>query len=121
MKGGAAFLERAKPCLHIEFGLQLFGARYGGCEAVDGLAFLSKFGYKEVLVYDNLGRFIARDYVENPRILDVLAGISATLRCPPWFYLNLIGFHDTRKDLEKFYTAEVDAEAQTIENITYPG
>jgi FkbM family methyltransferase len=115
LKGGTAFLERAKPCLHIEFGLQLW-RQYGGCEADDGLAFLSKFGYKEVLVYDNLGRFIARDYVENPRILGVLA--DYTLRCPPWFYLNLIGFHETRKDLEKFYTAEVDAAAQSIEKVT---
>jgi FkbM family methyltransferase len=111
LKGGTAFLERAKPCLHIEFGLQLW-RQYGGCEASEGLAFLSKFGYNEVLAYDNLGRFIARDYVENPRILGVLA--DYTMRCPPWFYFNLIAFHETRKDLEKFYSAEVDAAAVLI-------
>jgi FkbM family methyltransferase len=109
LKGGTEFLERAKPCLHIEFGLQLW-RRYGDCDAADGFAVLAKFGYKEVLVYDNLGRFIARDCVENPRILGILA--DYTMRSPHWFYFNLIAFHKTRKDLEKFYGAEVDAAAE---------
>jgi FkbM family methyltransferase len=109
LKGGTAFLERAKPCLHIELGLQLW-RQYGGCEVEDGLAFLSRFGYKEVLVYDNLGYFIARDHVENPRILGVLA--DYTMRHPPWFYLNLIAFHETRNDLEEFYGREVSAATE---------
>jgi FkbM family methyltransferase len=108
LKGATAFLDRAKPCLHIEFGLQLW-RQYGGCEVEDGLAFLSSSGYKEVLVYDNLGYFIARDHVENPRILGVLA--DYTVRHPPWFYLNLIAFHESRKDLEQFYGREVEAAA----------
>jgi FkbM family methyltransferase len=109
LKGGPEFLERAKPCLHIEFGLQLW-RQFGGCEASDGFAFLANFGYKEVLAYDNLGRFIARDYVENPRILGTLA--DYTMRCPPWFYFNLIAFHETREDLERFYGREMDAASE---------
>jgi FkbM family methyltransferase len=116
LKGGTEFLERAKPCLHIEFGLQLW-RQYGGCEAGDGFAFLSKFGYKEVLVYDNFGRFIARDYVENPRILGALA--DYTVRCPPWFYLNLIAFHETRKDIERFYGREMDAASELSGKMVY--
>jgi FkbM family methyltransferase len=106
LQGGAEFLKRAKPCLHIEFGLQLW-RRYGENEASDGFAFLSALGYTEVLVYDNLGYFITRDRVDNPRVLGILS--EYVMRHPEWFYFNLIAFHETRKDIERFYGREVDA------------
>ncbi len=113
LKGATAFLERAKPCLHIEFGPQLW-RMYGGCEIADGLEFLFRFGYKDVLVYDNLGYFISRDSVRNSRVLDILADYA--MRHPPWFYLNVIAFHESRKDLEQFYTPEVDAAVVSAKN-----
>ncbi len=108
LKGATAFLERAKPCLHIELGPQLW-RMYGGCEIADGLEFLFRFGYKDVLIYDNLGYFIARDSVQNSRVLDILADYS--MRHPSWFYLNVIAFHESRKDLEQFYNREIDEAA----------
>ena len=107
LKGATALLERAKPCLHIEIGPQLW-RMYGGCEVSDGLEFLSRFGYQDVLVYDNLGYFIARDSVQNSRVLGILADYA--MRHPSWFYLNMIAFHESRKDLEQFYQREI-AEA----------
>jgi FkbM family methyltransferase len=104
LRGATALLERAKPCLHIEVGPQLW-REYGGCDVSDGLAFLSRFGYKEVLVYDNLGYFIARDSTQDPKFIGALADYA--MRHPPWFYLNLIAFHETRKDIEQFYCAEI--------------
>lgn len=105
LKGSTAFLQRTKASLHIEFSPQLW-RRYGNCQADEGLSFLSGFGYKEVLVYDNFGNFIARDRTDRPRVLGVLA--DYTKRHPPWWYLILIAFHETRKDLEQFYGSEVD-------------
>jgi FkbM family methyltransferase len=114
LKGAPVFLERAKPCLHIEFGPQLW-RMYGGCEIADGLEFLFQFGYKEVLVYDNLGYFIARDSVQNSRVLEILSDYA--MRHPAWFYLNVIAFHESRKDLEQFYAREVDQAAASTDSV----
>lgn len=108
LKGGTAFLERAKPCLHLEFAPQLWRS-YGSCDIADGLEFLFQFGYKEVLVYDNLGYFMAREPVQNSRVLSLL--VDYAMRHPAWFYLNVIAFHESRMDLEQFYTREVEAAA----------
>jgi FkbM family methyltransferase len=114
LKGAPGFLERTKPCLHIEFGPQLW-RMYGGCEIADGLEFLFQFGYKEVLVYDNLGYFIARDSVRNSRVLEILSDYA--MRHPAWFYLNVLAFHETRKDLEQFYAREVDQAAASAGSV----
>jgi FkbM family methyltransferase len=114
LKGAPAFLERAKPCLHIEFGPQLW-RMYGGCEIADGLEFLFEFGYKEVLVYDNLGYFVARDSVQNSRVLDILSDYA--MRHPAWFYLNVVAIHESRKDLEQFYAREVDQAAASTASV----
>jgi FkbM family methyltransferase len=114
LKGAPSFLERAKPCLHIELGPQLW-CLYGGCEIADGLEFLFQFGYKEVLVYDNLGYFIARDSVQNSRVIEILSDYA--MRHPAWFYLNVIAFHESRKDLEEFYTREVDQAATSSDQV----
>ena len=108
LKGGTAFLERAKPCLHLEFAPQLWRS-YGSCDIADGLEFLFQFGYKEVLVYDNLGYFMAREPVQNSRVLSLL--VDYAMRHPAWFYLNVIAFHESRRDLEQFYTREMEAAA----------
>jgi FkbM family methyltransferase len=108
LKGATTFLERAKPCLHLEFAPHLWRS-YGNCDIADGLEFLFRFGYKEVLVYDNLGYFMAREPVQNSRVLSLL--VDYATRHPAWFYLNVIAFHESRKDLEQLYTREVDAAA----------
>jgi len=118
LRGATTFLERAKPCLHIEVGPQLW-REYGGCEVSDGLAFLSKFGYKDVLVYDNLGYFITRDTTQNPKFIGVLADYA--MRHPPWFYINLIAFHETRKDLEQFYGGEIKAASDSSRQVRADG
>jgi FkbM family methyltransferase len=113
LKGATALLEKAKPCLHLEIGPQLW-RMYGGSEVSDGLEFLFRYGYKDVLIYDNLGYFIARDSVQNSRVLDLLADYA--MRHPSWFYLNVIAFHESRKDLEQFYKRETDEAAAISKN-----
>jgi FkbM family methyltransferase len=117
LRGATAFLRQAKPCLHIEVAPQHWRL-YGGCEVADGLAFLSSFGYEELLVYDNLGYFIARDRTENPRVLGLLANYA--MRRPAWFYYNVIAFHKTRRDLEEFYGREIEdavASANSLQEL----
>jgi FkbM family methyltransferase len=112
LRGATAFLERAKPCLHIEVAPH-FWREYGGCEVSDALVFLSRFGYKEVLVYDNYGYFIGRDGTQNPKFLSVLADYAVRRR--RWFYMNLIVFHERRKDIEQFYGRETSEANGKIE------
>lgn len=103
LRGATEFLRRAKPCLHIELAPTAW-RDYGGCGLSDGLAFLSDFGYKEVLVYDNLGDFVGRDRTDSPAFLGVLWDYA--IRNPKQMSLNLIAFHASRKDVEQFYSSE---------------
>jgi FkbM family methyltransferase len=108
LRGATEFLKRAKPCLHIEFA-PTFWREYGKCDLTDAQAFLSDFGYKEVLVYDNMGYFIGRDSTDSPTFLGVLWDYA--MRIPSRLYLNVIAFHASRKDLEQFYGAEASGAA----------
>ena len=108
LRGATGLLRRSKPCLHIELGARLW-RDCGNCSLDDGLAFLSDFGYREVLVYDNVGSFIGRDRTENPTFLRAFWDYA--MRNPSRLYLNIIAFHDSRKDIETFYGAEASEAA----------
>jgi FkbM family methyltransferase len=108
LRGATEFLKRAKPCLHIEFA-PTYWREYGKCDLADAQTFLSDFGYKEVLVYDNMGYFVGRDRADNPAFLRVLWDYA--MRIPSRLYLNVIAFHSSRRDLEQFYDAEASGAA----------
>jgi FkbM family methyltransferase len=108
LRGATELLRRSKPCLHIELA-PTYWRDYGNCGLDDGLAFLSQFGYKEILVYDNLGSFIGRDRTENPTFLPAFWDYS--MKNPSRLYLNLIALHASRKDIENFYSAEASQAA----------
>jgi hypothetical protein len=82
---------------------------YSRREVGDGLVFLYKMGYKNVLIYDNQGYLIGRDTTGNSKLLTTLAGYAIR---HPWFYMNLVAFHETRKDIEQFYSYEMSAEQE---------
>jgi FkbM family methyltransferase len=106
LRGATALLQRSKPCLHLEFSPRHW-REYGLCEAGDGLEFLSEMGYKDVLIYDNQGYLIGRDDTGNSKFLTVLAEYAMR---HPWFYMNLVLFHETRKDAEQFYDSELHSK-----------
>ena len=66
-------------------------------------------GYQNVLIYDNQGYLIGRDTTGNSKLLTTLAGYAIR---HPWFYMNLVAFHETRKDIEQFYSYEMSAEQE---------
>jgi FkbM family methyltransferase len=89
LRGGARLLQSSRPAIHFELSFRHWKS-VGGATWKEAADFLSVNGYKECLLYDNLGYVIGVDEFERARLLPVMESYAFRR---DRFYLNVVTFH----------------------------
>jgi FkbM family methyltransferase len=101
--GSAQLLKRSGPAIHFELSFRHW-KEIGRTTWKEGADFLSANGYKECLLYDNLGYILDVDEFESPRILPVMESYASRRA---QFYLNVITFHSSSPHWASFKVSEL--------------
>lgn len=102
LRGARTLLERDKPVLFFELAPEHLEA--AGEEPISVFPFLSAAGYRQVFIYDNLGRPLVRI---DTTALEPLNDLLAYARLAGGFYFDVVAFHASRSaDLDRFVAAE---------------
>jgi FkbM family methyltransferase len=89
LRGSTRLLQSSRPAIHFELSFRHWKS-VGGATWKEAADLLSVSGYKECLLYDNLGYLIGVDEFECARLLPVME-LYAFRR--DRFYLNVVTFH----------------------------
>jgi FkbM family methyltransferase len=109
LRGASRLLERARPCLHVEMSTRHW-RDYGNSSAAEAIAYLSQYGYDQMLLYDNQGYVIGGDRLSAPRLLPAIADYAMRKE---GFYANIVAFHSQCAYAAEFLKRELMTERTT--------
>jgi FkbM family methyltransferase len=103
LRGSANLLQTLRPAIHFELSFRHW-KNIGRTTWKQAADFLSANGYKECLLYDNLGYVVDVDEFERPRVLPAMESYAFRR---DQFYLNVITFHCASPHWRSFKESEL--------------
>jgi FkbM family methyltransferase len=103
LRGSVNLLRTSRPAIHFELAFQ-YWKEIGGTTWKEAADFLSSNGYRECLLYDNLGYLVSVDSFERASVLPAMESYAFRRS---QFYLNIITFHGASPHWDSFKQTEL--------------
>lgn len=105
MRGGLQFLKDSKPVLFFEY----FFHEDQEDDGISTLSLLESIGYKNIIFYDNAGKFILSTELSNKLLIKQLHNYIDNKTRVPISYYDMVVFHEDDSDLaSKFISEEMN-------------